>query len=101
MSKTVDYYMNLQYKTEIIRNEDGSFFASVKELPGCFTEGDTIEEVYNMIEDAKKSWIITALEKNMDIPLPEINTVKNYSGKFMIRIPKLLHKKLSENAEKD
>jgi predicted RNase H-like HicB family nuclease len=96
--KAEDYY-NLPYKLEIIKNSDNTFFASIKELHGCMTEGDTIEEVYQMIEDAKRAWLSAAMENGNEIPLPEEMNQKSYSGKLVLRIPKELHRKLSENAE--
>ena len=35
------------------------------------TEADTKEELWEMIEEAKKIWIETALERGMEIPEPE------------------------------
>jgi len=101
MKNTVEDYLNLPYRIEMVRNEDGSFFVSIRELPGCMSEGDTIEEAYTMIKDAQRCWIETALENGQDIPLPEELTDKKYSGKFILRIPKELHKKLTINAEKN
>jgi predicted metal-dependent RNase len=41
----------------------------------------------------------TALEKNIEIPLPLAK--QEYSGKLLIRIPKTLHKRLSIRANKE
>ena len=98
--KTIDY-INLPYKMEIVKNKDNTYFVSIKELPGCMSEGDTIQEALDMIEDAKKCWIETAIENNIEIPLPEELENKEYSGKLVIRIPKSLHKNLAINAEKN
>ncbi len=68
----IDYYMNLPYAIEIIPYTGGGFFAKIKELRGCMTEGDTIEEAPMMIEDAKITWLKAALEDGIDIPLPEL-----------------------------
>lgn len=100
MKGTLKEYMELPYTTQIIKNSDGSYFGSIKELPGCMTEGATQEEVLFMIEDAKEAWIETAIENKMEIPLPDNLENKEYSGKYLIRTGKELHKKLSENAAK-
>ena len=43
--KTVEYYMSLPYKMEIMADEDeGGFVASFPDLPGCLTCGDTVEQ---------------------------------------------------------
>ena len=43
--RTVDEYMKLPYKMEIIPDtEEGGYAVSFPDLPGCLTVGDTIEE---------------------------------------------------------
>ena len=69
--KSLNYYLNLPYTIEIIPYPEGGYFAEVKELPGCMTEADTKEELWEMIEEAKKIWIETALEEGIKIPEPE------------------------------
>lgn len=101
MIKDAEYYFNQPYKVEIVKNADKTFFASIKELPGCMTEGDTIEEVYEMVEDAKMAWISVALEDGRKIPMPEETEQKNYSGKLVLRLPKILHKRLALSAEEN
>lgn len=99
MKRTVEYYLDLPYTTEILPNGDGTFFAKVKELEGCMTEGDTWQEVYEMIEDAKRIWIEAALD--YDEPIPEPVTDQSYSGKLVLRLGARLHRELSESAEKN
>ena len=96
--KDVEYYMSLPYTIEVIPYADGGFFARVKELEGCMTEADTLEDVYEMIEDAKRSWLEAAIEDGSEIPLPESMEEERYSGRILIRIPKSLHRKLVESA---
>jgi len=99
--RSLEEYINLPYKIEIIKNTDSTFFASIKELPGCMTEGDTVEEACQMIEDAKKIWLETAIKNRLEIPEPEVLQTKTYSGKLVLRIPKNLHKELSLTAEEN
>lgn len=42
--------------------EDGGFVVECPSLPGCASQGDTIEETLAMIEDAIKGWTATAEE---------------------------------------
>ncbi len=99
--ESIEYYMSLPYTIEIIPYPEGGFFAKVKELEGCMTEGDTLEEAYKMIEDAKRAWLEVALEESIDIPLPESIREENYSGRILLRLPKSLHRKLAESAKKE
>jgi len=43
-----------------------------------------------------EAWLTTALDRGITIPEPE-----SYSGKFVLRVPKSLHRKLSENARRE
>ena len=49
-----------------------------------------------MLADAKKAWLDTALKKK--IPIPEPKSLDDFSGKFNLRLPKSVHKKLYEQA---
>lgn len=93
--KTLEYYLNIPYKMEIIKDEEG-YVATFPELKGCITCAATIEKVVVMAEDAKKEWISTCLEEGIEIPEP-----KSYSGQFKLRVPKTLHRRLAENAENE
>lgn len=98
--KTIDYYMNLPYKMEIIPDtEEGGFVAVLPDLPGCITIGETIEEVIENIVDAKQAWLEAELEEGRKIPEPK--DINEYSGQFKLRIPKSLHRTLSENSKRE
>lgn len=46
-------------------------------------------------EDARKGWIEVALERKINIPEPVSD---EFSGKFNVRLPKFLHRKLAYKA---
>lgn len=57
--------MSLPYTIEVVRDEfDGysGWFARVVELSGCMTQADTFDELGEMIEDAMRAWIETAIK---------------------------------------
>lgn len=95
--KTLGYYLNMIYPIVIYPEEEGGFVAEIEELPGCLTEGETLEETAEKIESARRAWIEVAYEDKLEIPLPR--TEREYSGRFVSRIPSYLHQKLSEQAE--
>lgn len=100
--RTIDEYLKLPYHIEIIRDEDEEnpgWVARVIELPGCITQGDTFEELGEMIEDAMRGWIGVALENG--IPVPEPAPDEDYSGKFVVRLPRSLHRQLAETAARE
>lgn len=60
MAKTVK---ELQFKVLIEQDEDGLYVASVPELPGCYTQGKTLEEVRKRIKEV----IEMVLETDTDL----------------------------------
>jgi len=101
MSKRRDlnYYLALPYTIQITREDETTWFARVVELPGCMTEGDTPEEVADMIQDALASWLAVALEDGRLIPEPQ--AAETYSGRFVVRVPRTLHQQLVEAAQQE
>ncbi|MCI5523814.1 MAG: toxin-antitoxin system HicB family antitoxin, partial [Spirochaetia bacterium] len=75
------------------------FIASYPELPGCITCGETITEAVVNSENAKKEWLLAAIENNIEIAEPE--STDSYSGQFKLRLPKTLHKTLAEDSKKE
>lgn len=52
-AKTIDYYLALPYRLEIISDTaEGGYGARYLELPGCITCGETLEDVTRNVEDA-------------------------------------------------
>jgi len=100
MNKDINYYMGLNYKIEVIEDiDDGGYALSCPELKGCITCANTIQEGFEMISDAKKTWFTACIEDG--IPIPEPNDVNDYSGQFKLRIPKSLHKTLAERSRQE
>lgn len=70
--KNLEYYMALPYKMEITPDPDeGGYVASFLDFPGCLTYADTLEELFLMAEDAKKTWLTAALEDGFPIEEPK------------------------------
>jgi antitoxin HicB len=94
--KDISYYLALPYSIHMQAEAEGGFFARVEELKGCMTQGESMEEVAGKIRDAMDAWLTTALDRGIAIPEPE-----THSGKFVLRVPKSLHRKLTENAKRE
>ncbi|TAF07457.1 MAG: type II toxin-antitoxin system HicB family antitoxin [Nostocales cyanobacterium] len=95
----LEYYLKLQYSITLYPDAEGGYIAQIKDLPGCLTQGETLEETMTNINEARELWIETAYEAGDNIPLP--STDDSYSGKLMLRMPKSLHRRLSETAERE
>lgn len=96
---SLDYYLRLPYTIQVVPTEDNRYLASVKELPGCFVWADRPEELWPLIEGAKRAWIETALEHDDEVPEPLKE--ENFSGKILARVPKSLHRNLVREAERE
>ena len=98
--KTIDAYIQLPYRMELLPDMDeGGFVVSFPDLPGCLTVGATIEDAYKNAEDAKREWILAAMEMGMTIPEPD--AVEDYSGQFKLRLPRSLHRQLVQQAQRE
>lgn len=103
MPKTPEEYMQLPYTIEIThdRDEEGNegFVADVRELPGCMSQGATIEEAAARVRDAMGDWLAIALEDGKEIPEPR--SPNAYSGRFVLRLPRGLHAQLASEAARE
>ena len=98
--KTLNEYLTLPYRMEIVEDHDeGGFVVSYPDLPGCITCGETVESAVANAQDAKRAWLEAALEDG--IPIREPDDLESYSGQFKLRIPKSLHKSLTEHAKRE
>ncbi len=98
--KTINDYMSMNYRMEIVEDKDeGGFVVSFPELPGCITCGNTIESAVANAIDAKKAWLETAIEEGIQIQEPD--DLEEYSGQFKLRIPRSLHRSLSEHSKRE
>ena len=98
----VKEYLKLPYNFIIqpINDESGSYFyARVLELDGCQSTGATFDEAYRHILEAMEGYIETKLENGFAVPMPQ--SVEDYSGKFVVRVPKSLHQSLAIEAQRE
>ncbi len=100
MMKTLNDYMNLNYRMEIVQDKDeGGFVVSYPELAGCITCGETIELAISNALDAKKAWFEAAIDENIEINEPD--SLEDYSGQFKLRMPRSLHRSLAEHSKRE
>jgi predicted HicB family RNase H-like nuclease len=95
-------YTKLPYTRIIQEMNDESghyFYGRIMELDGCQSTGVTLEELYTNLNEALEGYIETKLENNLEIPRPARQ--EDYSGKFIVRLPKSLHMRLAVEAERE
>ncbi len=49
--------MYMKYKVVIHKAEEGGYWAEVPALPGCFSQGETLEEVRTNIKEAIEAYM--------------------------------------------
>lgn len=94
----IDDYLALEYPYTVVPDE-GSFFVSFPDLPNCFTQVDDAGEIAAVAEEIRTLWIESEYERGATIPEPATQT--KYSGKFVLRIPKNLHRDLAVAADRE
>ncbi len=95
-------YMELPYTRIVQEMNDESghyFYGRILELDGCQSTGDTVEELYENLNEAMEGYLEVKLENGLSIPEPQ--SVEDYSGKFNVRLPKSLHQRLAIEADRE
>jgi len=77
-------------------DEDACYVGSIPGFLGPCCHGDNEENVYKELIKILDEWVL--IHQKDGIPLPEATSSKSYSGKFLLRIKKDLHKLLSLKA---
>jgi antitoxin HicB len=70
--ETSQDYLNLSYPITLYPESEGGYTVILSDLPGCMSQGDTLEEAVMNIEEARVAWIETAWECGDAIPLPSV-----------------------------
>ena len=98
-------YEKIEYPIKLYKEyekNDTYWVAEHPDLPGCMTHGITKEEAIANLDDAKISWIYTALSRGMSIPEPGAKSdIQDCSGRILLRLPKELHYRLLQKATED
>ena len=95
----LSFYLEQQYPFSVTPDPDGGYFISYPDLPGCISQVDEPGEIGPAAEEIRTLWLETAHEQGADIPLPRGGA--EYSGKFVVRVPRHVHRRLAETAALD
>lgn len=73
-----------QYQFEAIftPQKEGGFTVEVPDLPGCISEGDTLEEAEKNIQEAVELYLETLVERGL--PLPEREPLKVFKTNITV-----------------
>lgn len=94
MKQHMDYSLELRPLAE---EEGGGWLVTYPDLPGCMSDGETPEEAIANGKDALMAWLDAAKASGREIPQPGDLP----SGKFIARVPRSLHARLSARAKQE
>jgi predicted RNase H-like HicB family nuclease len=97
--QTAKNYLQQPYARIVIPVENSGFHAEILEFPGCFAQGETLEEAYSNLEKAAESWIEVCLSQGHKVPEPSSSLT--FSGRIVLRLPRSIHQKAAQLAERD
>jgi predicted RNase H-like HicB family nuclease len=91
-----------KYPIEVFwSDEDEGYIATLPDLPGCSAWGATEAEAIAQAHDASAAWIKAAKAAGRTIPEPTPPLDEaNYSGRFLMRVPRHLHAELARHAKR-
>ncbi|MGA7833174.1 MAG: type II toxin-antitoxin system HicB family antitoxin [Terracidiphilus sp.] len=95
--KDAENFMNKNYRVALQYDPDGYWIAEHPELPGCISDGETAQEALSSLDISRELWIESRLATGLEVPGPQ--EAPQYSGRFVLRIPKSLHRDLANEAE--
>jgi predicted RNase H-like HicB family nuclease len=79
-------------------DEDQGYIATVPELPGCSAFGETEEEAIKEVKIAASLWLSAAKKAGRKVPDPIVE--KKIKGRFPLRIPEDLRRRLELEAKR-
>ncbi|MCR4407001.1 MAG: type II toxin-antitoxin system HicB family antitoxin [Anaerolineae bacterium] len=71
-----------QFTVVIERQPEGGYLVSVPSLPGCYTEGRTLEEAREMAADAIRAYCASLLKHGE--PIPVESTEEQFIGRLRV-----------------
>ncbi len=92
--------MDNKYSIKVAWSEEDSCFVGlIPEFPLLSAFGDSQTEAFREVEIVLEMALETSNEDSMRLPSPVF--IENYSGQLRLRLPKSLHRQLSEAAADD
>lgn len=92
-----------RYPAEVFWSpEDECFIAVARDLPGCSAAGETREAALQELLPAIEAWREAAAKAGNQIPEPSLPPeLSDYSGRFVLRLPRSLHAQLARRAKSE
>ena len=94
MSRNLDQYQFTVRR--LSREEGGGYLVEYPDIPGCMSDGETIEEAIRNGREALRDCIDVFKESGRKIPKPVVE-----AAQWRQRVPRTLYSKLTKQAENE
>jgi len=94
---TLDEILQQHYSFHVLAEPSGGFTVTYPDLPGCATQVEVLDEVAEAAQEIRDLWLTSMFERGS--PIPEPGGAEQMSGKFVVRLPKSLHRRLADRAD--
>jgi predicted RNase H-like HicB family nuclease len=99
-NKDIARYMGRPYTKTLRVDEDGDVVAEIVELPSCSTHGADEQEALRNLDEAQRLWIEDCVAAGDAVPEPATDGPLP-SGNWVQRVPRSLHRRLSQMAKEE
>lgn len=91
--------LDARYSFEVVADGKSGYTIEFPDLPGCLTQVEDLDELPKAADEARRLWIETELARGNAIPPPFHDD--DFSGRFNLRLPKSLHRRLVRSAARE
>jgi len=95
ISTSVEELLRKPYSWNLVRQLDGSWVAEIREIPGCYVQGDNPQQALDALNVHARELLEVYMKEGKRIPPP---LEGQYSGHFALRMPKHLHRQAAISA---
>lgn len=83
----------------VVRHEDGVYYANFPDFDACFTDAESLDELFLNTKEVLNGVINTIYDNDMDVPMAsEADDIELKSGEFLILVKADLSSNMIENA---
>lgn len=70
----------------VVYEEDGIYYADFRDFNGCFTDGESLEELIINVKDVLEGTLFTLLKNNLEIPEPTMKKIELKGNEFLVYV---------------
>ena len=99
VSSEINIKKNVSVYPCVVRHEDGVYYANFPDFDACFTDAESLDELFVNTKEVLNGVINTIYDNDLDVTMPsEADDIKLKSGEFLILVKADLSSNMIENA---